>query len=409
MRCTEAVHWKCLSAIDQAEILRSVRLREKQESTMEDTFSGSPSPEREMINFDEMTDYICAACNQGGLCFECHHDLKMDPRAIPGQGPKDDNVTMTPAEASVVSTNSASQDPTELLFRCVTCLRAAHYAHLKSPWTEEHADEPGLIEEVATHYQTQYSWQCDDCSSYNNSAVDKILAWRPHPANAPILTPEEVTSKRFKDPWPRKYLVKWADKSYRRTSWVPHLWLVSTAYQKLRHFILNGSKVRLEHLRSVGSAGEENGAPGHDAEEIARRRVYEEEGGPPLPNPRADECIPEPWKRIEQVLDVVLWAPHKHMKRIKDKQAKKGGKKSNIVHSSGSEIEEDLDAEEIKKLEALRERSRVTGTQFLGPDCIETPLARKRRSGGKALEMDDIDDVVWCYAKWGELEYQEGK
>jgi chromodomain-helicase-DNA-binding protein 4 len=414
MRCTEAVHWKCLSAVDQAEILRSARLREKQGNTMEDSFSGSAPPERQMINFDEMTDYVCAACNQGGVCIECHRDLKMDARAIAGQDPKDSNVTATSAEAPgplVVSAESVSQGPTELRFRCVTCLRAAHYAHLKSPWTEENADEPGLIEAVATHYQNQYSWQCDDCSSYTGSSVDKILAWRPYPANAPTFTPEEVTSKRFKDPWPREYLVKWADKSYRRTSWVPHLWLVSTAYQKLRHFILNGTRVRLEHLRSVGTVGEENGGPvGHDAEEIARRRVYEEEGGSPLPNPRAEECIPEPWKRIEQVLDVVLWAPHKRMKKIKDKQTKKGSKKSTIVHSSGSETEEeDMDAEEMKKLEALRDRSRVTGTQLLAADCIETPLARKRRSGGKSLEMVDIDDVVWCYAKWGELEYQEGK
>jgi chromodomain-helicase-DNA-binding protein 4 len=410
MRCTEAVHWKCLSAVDQAEILRSARLREKQGNTTEDSFSGPAPPERQMINFDEMTDYICAACNQGGFCIECHRDLKTDARAVGGQDPKDGNVSMTSAEASGPRVESVSQAPTELLFRCVTCRRAAHYAHLTNPWTEEHADDPGFIEELATHYQKQYSWQCDDCSSYHNLSVDKIVAWRPYPANAPVLTPEEVTSKRLKDPWPREYLVKWADKGYRRTRWVPHLWLVSTTYQKLRHFILNGTKVRLEHLRSVGTAGEENGgAAGHDAEEIARRRVYEEQGGPPLPNPRAEECIPEPWKRIEQVLDVVLWAPHKRLKRIKGKQTKKGGKKSNIVHSSGSEIEEDMDAEEMKKLEALRERSRVTGTQHLGPDCTETPLARKRRSEGKSLELDDIDDVVWCYAKWGELEYQEGK
>jgi hypothetical protein len=382
---------------------------------MEDSSSGFIPPERQSITFDEMTDYICPSCNHGGICFECHHDLKMNARDAPVQDPKDGDITMTLAEASnqlVRSAETASQGgkgPTELLFRCTTCLRAAHYAHLRTPWTEEHADQPGVIEAMATYYQTEFKWQCDDCSNYD-STVDKIIAWRPYPANAATLTPEEVLSKRFKDPWPREYLVKWVDKSYRRTSWVPHLWLVSTTYQKLRNFILNGTKVRLEHLRSAKTASEENGGTaGNDMEEIARRRVYEEEGGPPLPNARAEECIPEPWKRIEQVLDVQLWAPHKRINQLMNKQSKKRGDKSTVVHSSGSEIEVDVGGGEMKRQEALRERSRVMGAQFLGPDCIETPLARKRRKGGEPLKMDDIDDVVWCYAKWGELEYQEGK
>jgi len=401
MHCTEAVHWKCLSPVEQAEILKAARQREKQANAMKDNVSGSTPPERQSINFDEMTDYICAACNQGGICFECHHNLKTDSRVASVQEGKSDAVTTHsgegsgPGDTAVERASFGEQAPTELLFRCVTCRRAAHYAHLRSPWTEENGNEPGLMEELAIYYQIQYSWQCDECSSYNTAAVDKIIAWRPYPPNAPILSPEEVADKRIKDPWPREYLVKWVEKSYRRVSWVPHLWLVSTAYQKLRHFILHGSKARLEHLRI-----------GHDEEEMARRRVYEVEDAPPLPNPRAEECIPDPWKRVEQVLDVKLWAPHK---RLKSNQRKKTAKRSVVIHCSSSEAEEEVDAEELGKLKALRERSYATGVLFLNPDCLETPLARKRRNDGNSLQMADIDDVVWCYAKWGDLEYQDGE
>lgn len=390
LRCTEAFHWKCLSPTEQREVLQATRLRESEvreaDNAMGIDSEDAPS-ERQSINAKETATFVCASCNIGGVCFECHRDLE------PMQG-----ITQVDSSSATAPKVSEPQTAAELLFRCISCQRAAHYAHLRSPWTDEHADQPGLIEEMATHYQNVYKWQCDDCSSYDAS-VDKIIAWRPYPPNAPVLSPEEVYSKRIKDHWPREYLIKWESKSYRRTSWVPHLWLVSTTYQKLRHFILNGSRVRLEHLRA-------GGIEGHD--EDARRRVYEEEGGPPLPNPRADECIPEPWKRIEQVLDILLWAPHKRINAVKTKATNKRGK---VVHSSGSdeEADEELGEEELRKLEVLRESTRNLGRLCLGPEATETPLARKRRKGGEALNMEDIDDVVWCYVKWGELEYQEGK
>ena len=374
MRCTGAYHWTCLSTVEQNEILTASRLREEQAREKDKDMldgEGENPPKRQAINFDETTDFICASCNTGGVCFECYRDLNTQPQ---------------------------DQPPTELLFRCISCQRAAHYAHLRSPWVEESPDEPDFIEQMAKYYQDEYQWRCDDCSTFDGT-VDKIIAWRPYPPNAPLLTPEEVQAKRFKDYWPREYLVKWEGKSYRRTSWVPHLWLVTAAYQKLRHFILNGTRVRLEHLRA-------GGIEGHD--DNARRRVYEDEGGPPLPNPHAEECIPEPWKRIEQVLDVSFWAPHKRIKMLKAKAVKKRGR---VMHSSASDDDDDvaIDEDEMKKLEMLRERARTLGQACLSPDTYETALARKRRKGGEALTIEDIDDVVWCYVKWGELEYQEGK
>lgn len=384
MHCTEAFHWKCLNALEKNEILQAARARETDATAGDD--SGSPAPLRHTIHVDETTEFTCTLCNVGGVCLECHRDLNVQLAAK-------DSDTGSPQASSTPK----EQMTTELHFRCTSCKRAAHYAHLRSPWVEENAEQPSLIEEIATYYHEEYKWQCDDCSSYY-AGVDKIIAWRPYPPNAPLLTPEQVVQKRIKDHWAREYLVKWEGKSYRRTSWVPHLWLVSMAYQKLRHFILNGTRVRLEHLRS-------GGIEGHT--EDARRRVYEEEDGPPLPNPRAEECIPESWRRIEQVLDVLFWAPHKRVNAVKTKAAKKRGK---VVHSSDSDEGSDSRQEEekeLKNLEALRDDTRKTGRLCLGENSTETPLARRRRTGGEPLKMSDIDDVVWCYAKWGELEYQE--
>ncbi|CCA67695.1 probable CHD1-transcriptional regulator [Serendipita indica DSM 11827] len=359
VHCTEASHWKCLSVTERSEILRAARARELS--------LDKNQAERQTIRFDETVTYVCSACSQGGICFECHKELK------PGN-----------------TVEQSESIPTEILFRCTWCRRAAHYAHLQSPWVAETSEDPLLIDDIALHYQSEYSWRCGNCAIYS-STPDKILAWRPYPKNAPLLTPEEEASKPYKEPWPREYLVKWVGKSYRRTTWVPHLWLASTSYGKLRHFILHGSKVKLEHLYNANTG------------EI-HRRVYEEEDGPPLPNPRAGECIPEAWKQVEQVLDVVFLTPHKRSRREKSKKSIR----MQVVGDSDESAGDGEDEASIRaKLEILRERSRKQGTQLLGPDVTESPLARRKRRNGLNLTMEDIDDVVWCYVKWGDLEYQE--
>lgn len=401
MKCTEAVHWKCLSSIEQTDILKAARLREEA-SAGGSADDSSEVPKRKMVEAEETTNYVCTHCTRGGVCIGCHHNL--DP-------------TVTPKDTSNRTNGAAATDPenaplAELFFRCATCKRAGHYAHLNSPFVEE--DVTDTVDDIAIFYQTQYNWQCDDCSSFE-SPVDKILAWRPYPANAPILTAEQEEALSIKDHWPREYLVKWEQKSYRRTSWVPHLWLAFTTYPKLRHFILKGTKVRLEHLRSFSDENDTNGekdAP-TSAEELARRRVYEQEDGPTLANRRAEECIPEAWKRAEQVLDVLFWEPSKLIDKGKAQLAQKRKKKAqHVVDSDDSGKENMADAkvveEQMKKLEALREKTRTTGYQLIPDKATETPAARKRRNGGQAIQEEDIDDVIWCLVKWGELDYSEG-
>jgi chromodomain-helicase-DNA-binding protein 4 len=390
MHCTEASHWKCLTPVQQHDILRSTREREQAASGTSETVQ-----ERQAIRYDESTGYICNYCSQKEFCLACQRELESP---LFDEDVHQDKTTQTDAvEGNAITTLLISE---QLIFRCVECKGAAHYAHLPSPFKKENGDDPFLIDDIALHYQNEYQWRCDVCSDHD-STVDKIIAWRPYPPNAPLLTATEVEERSLKEPWPREYLVKWSNKSYRRTSWVPHLWLISTTYLKLRHFILHGPKVRLEHLRSVA----EGDSPRRNAtqeEKIARRKAFEDEDGPPLPNPRAEECIPDPWKRIEQVLDVRFLAPYKLNKRK--------GKGKRVVESS-DEHEEDEEAEEkiSKALDALCERSRVSGVLFLDKNALETPAERRQRKGGVQIEDEDIDDVVWCLTKWGELEYQEGQ
>jgi hypothetical protein len=188
----------------------------------------------------------------------------------------------------------------------------------------------------------------------------------------------------------------------------------SRAYQKLRHFILHGPRVKLEHLGHAGISTDQE-------QELARRRFYEGEDQPPLPNVRAEECIPDSWKVVDQVLDVRLLTPTT-LQKIKGKQNEQPRRKQFQLPDS----ESDEDVVEISKEDANANANASKEDTLLLPKLqkyilsvgvdllpaaetskIETPLKRKKR--GEAISESDIDDVVACYVKWGDLEYQEGK
>lgn len=100
----------------------------------------------------------------------------------------------------------------ELLFRCLTCKRLAHYAHLPVP---PHLSSSEVsLPECAAYYQTDKAWLCKDCSSFQYG-LDKILAWRPYPPNATEPPRPADEPPHYKDALPREYLVKWVDRSFR--------------------------------------------------------------------------------------------------------------------------------------------------------------------------------------------------
>lgn len=287
-----------------------------------------------------------------------------------------------------------TKDRRQLLFRCGACKRAAHYDHLENPSLEE-----STLVEIARAYQEDKGWLCNDCSSFP-STVDKIIAWRPYPPDAKEANPDE---SYYRDDLPREYLVKWPGKSYRRTSWVPHLWLLARAQSKLRNFLDGkGPKVQLEHTRIIRSK---------EGEEGVRHRVYVEDDGDPKPRtalPDAENYIPEAWLRVERVLDVRLWTTGKKHPPPAEKTGK-GGKKRGGQKVISSEDEE-LEGVEIIKNDLVAKNQLENAYRFghePREEYLETVDEWVARTHQEFM-VDSIDQVIWCLFKWEDQDYAEG-
>ena len=288
-----------------------------------------------------------------------------------------------------------TKDTRRLLFRCVACKRVAHYDHLENPFIED-----STLVEIARAYQEDKGWVCKDCFSFP-STVDKIIAWRPYPPDTKEANPDEPY---YRDNLPREYLVKWPGKSYRRTSWVPHLWLLARAQSKLRNFLDGkGPKVQLEHTRIIRSK---------EGEEGVRHRVYVENDGnpkPPAALPNAEDCIPEAWLRVDRVLDVRLWTPGKKKLPL----AKRSGQNGKKGRGGWKVISSDDEPEEVDiiKVNPVAEKERENAYRFghePNEECLETVnewVARTNRQ----FTVEFIDQVIWCYFKWEDQDYAEGE
>lgn len=282
----------------------------------------------------------------------------------------------------------------ELLFRCFTCKRLAHYNHLPKPLGFEDA----TVAEIAEHYQTAKNWLCADCSSYKYG-LDKIIAWRPYPSNAiePAREPNELPN--YKTQLPREYLVKWSGRSYRRLDWVPHMWLLSTNQSKLKHFIARGTKVELlekpinddEDAKDVD--GVEDLPTFEKAAELSCSSSVKPDttsSSPSGPMPDAEKRIPLPWKTTHRVLDILLWCP-----------VKSGGFKR-----KNRRTVETSDDDEVSGQHANEKR--ITFEKGKQPPADFTQSADEWEKQ-KDLKVDDVTNVAWAFIKWCELGYDEGK
>ena len=284
----------------------------------------------------------------------------------------------------------------ELLFRCFTCKRLAHYSHLPTPPMLE---PDCSVADVAEHYQQMKSWLCADCSSFRYG-VDKILAWRPYPADAveASTNPKEIPS--YKAQLPREYLIKWSGRSYRRVQWVPHMWLVSTNPSKLKNFISGGSNVELLSEPTVNQDAMEV-----DAESISLfKNEPQSRGGSAKASddmaetwlsalPDAEQRIPLPWKNVDRVLDIVLWRP------TRSKQTSR--RKGRWILS-----ERDNDKDSSSEDERIH-LSNLIFDQGEEPPAHLTETVKEWETHGN-LEKSDIGHVVWAFVKWEELGYDEG-
>lgn len=275
----------------------------------------------------------------------------------------------------------------EFLFRCLTCKRLAHYEHLTKP----ESSIGDYITDIAQYYQKR--WLCHDCLSFVYP-LDLILAWRPYPPNA-IEPPRDVNEPvHYKSRLPREYLVKWQDRSYRRTSWVPHMWLVSTHPSKLNNFLTKGPNVDLTEGSITGEMAVDDDQP---SGLFAVSRDPSEKRETPahsLPNaavPDAEDRIPLPWKTVDRVLDVLLW------RSTTKKQGKQGKGRVTKVIESDEEDEEDKAAYDYV-FESGEQPDR---------DRTETLEHWEKRTREK-FSLKDIDKVVWAFIKWEDLGYDNG-
>ncbi|KAI0068286.1 hypothetical protein BV25DRAFT_1987089 [Artomyces pyxidatus] len=425
MKCPLTAHWRCLANSQRDEILKAIRDRDRetwlatQPQTAGQTIAQilatkSGPPKRAGLESYQTTEFICAMCLKGGICIGCL-EVALEPDSRPQQTalvvdkpPVDEekpsiSVPVSSRAETLAASLSSSNQVTapevtpsrELLFRCQVCKRLAHYAHLPVPEDNDDDDDGGVVEpaSLALYYQRENHWTCADCSSYVYR-VEKILAWRSYPPNAaqPSLPPGEPVNPKIQ--LPREYLVKWQDRSYRRTQWVPHGWLATIHTVMLRHFLNNGPKVELLK-QAVGEEATANAV----AEGGIGKQNDESRGSSAKPgersvdvslldaSPDAERRIPPPWKTVDRVLDVLLWHPQKR------KAKGKGKSKIFRVESDDDDAQREWDA-----AFNFGEQPSATYTETL-----DEWVARTQDD----ITTAHIGKVVWAFIKWDDLGYEE--
>lgn len=309
----------------------------------------------------------------------------------------DDNASAIPSKPADETTISTHHGPNhELLFRCFTCKRIAHYSHLPLPSTLSSDDS---LMDIAQFYTR--TWLCADCISLRDG-VDKILAWRPYPPGVvePSHPPNEPPN--YKHSLPREYLVKWLDRSYRRLQWVPHMWLLSTHHMKLKNFLAGGSKVQLLQTAEEEQRKDdpkEDRQPVFDIGDDSRASsIKPGVVTPALPQealPDAEHRIPPAWKTIDRVLDVLLWRPRHQRKGW----GKKKAKESKDLDINEDEVDDSVEKERNLAFERGEQPS---------DDLMETIEEWESRTSQK-FTLDDIDNIIWVFVKWEDLGYDQGR
>lgn len=430
LKCPIAAHWGCLAKTQKDEILRAANeklkaewLQSKPPDTDADALRKHQAREpikRYELDAYETTEFICGACMKGGVCYTCLEVVMKPDSTIlshPEQPPEsivEDGENVEMASATAKAADAEDSKTSELLFRCSSCRRVAHYAHLPLP--------PGASEEdytnvdLASYYQGHNEWKCNDCVSFVYQ-VEYILAWRPWPANAvePTRRPGDIPN--FKDALPREYLVKWAGRSYRRVQWVPHGWLVAESAAKLKNFLTNGPHVQLlpnavaEDNAESMLVDEPAPAFGEEPDDMSEGNEHREQDAPaegsPSALPDAERRIQPAWKLVDRVLDVRLWRPERRLETHRSKKLK-SQKNSRKSKSSRSRIESDEEEEDL--LEATeQERQAVYDTGEPPSDDLTESVEEWERRTKKPFGEKHISLVIYAFFKWGALGYDNCK
>ncbi|KAF8578409.1 hypothetical protein K439DRAFT_1663741 [Ramaria rubella] len=458
LKCCVVSHWACLRRAQRDEIIKATRSKEREAEA-----AGFRPLKRDALEAYDTTEFICGGCMKGEICMHClktavepeplpekkdqvdipevtqNHSSNSGaagvkaapdvnkgrctpPPAIMIVNPaprKEDTEPMDTTDDSHCKTFGPSRnvsptiDTQELLFRCKTCKRLAHYAHLPQP--EPHANMTSI--ELAQYYQLENEWKCTDCDSFIH-ALDKILAWRPFPQNVKEASRRPGELPDYKGRLPREYLVKWVGASYRRLRWVPHMWLLSTSPSKLKNFLATGPKVQLmqilpsdvdkgkegENLSTDVPAKESN--PSFLIVDAASRGSsaqprFEEEGGPPQPLLDAEQRIPSAWRTVDRVLDIRVWNPATRRRSQKRKKSSKRGKAKRLDSDDDEEEEQTFLAEvEAQRIVALELGEEPSG------EHMETLDEWESRTG-ETFSIEHAELVIWAFIKWNDLTYDE--
>jgi hypothetical protein len=114
----------------------------------------------------------------------------------------------------------------------------------------------------------------------------------------------------------------------------------------------------------------------------------------PIADPSAEMRIPESWKRVDRILEVLFWRRVQPSKKTKAK-SRSASKRAVLSDGDASEPEDTADAEARQGL--------IDGVK---PDDHLTETYQTRARRGK-ITLQDSNDVVWAYMKWQELPYDE--
>ena len=164
----------------------------------------------------------CQKCKKSGpscAAFSTKKTSKQEEK-LRAENAGEDPVTKIPSDLI----NNAEN----ILFRCETCRRAWHFEHL--PPLFDDSETPEDSQELRALRQEEYSeWKCKECYQTPDK-VQTLIAWRPA---EPLSYKADQTLEDFREDQ-REYLIKWADRSYSKSTWMPGAWVWGVTVRVMR-------------------------------------------------------------------------------------------------------------------------------------------------------------------------------
>ena len=161
---------------------------------------------------DQSKCFVCTQTSSASHPFRERKSIKQE------QKERDDNGGEDPITAVLPDTVN---NPDNVFFRCLGCLRVCHFHHL--PPRENQISAAGLSDEhLADERFAQYckTWTCKDCKDVPG-AIDGLVAWRPVIAESyQPGTPGEIINEESKE-----YLIKWKKLPFSEALWMPGPWV----------------------------------------------------------------------------------------------------------------------------------------------------------------------------------------